>query len=1014
MAISGNGTQANPYIVDNWADFLSLITIEGGIYIKWADNGSKVLTDTIVISSPLNIATSYSARDHLHVDFNGWTFKDVRVTIPYSYNTETTCSNEYAAVDGYNLTVDYMEWSDPRMLLGGTANLYNVFIDNLKIGSLPDDDTWWANGNTNQTGIFNDTTLWNCIIYTHSKNASVIIPRGVFHFCEIHVDYKYTLDNAITPINALFLRGSDFRYCYIGGKIDVASGTGSFDIVRAKDNYELTRDGITSEGSIIDFDTNVSEDCSVYESHIRTWAVNYDDKTFFVTNHGNNYTNYNASIHDLAKGLLSDLRNSDELIREGFAFVEDDYVRYPQYASDNYTKDWTFRKNVNVNTGIPFLPFWKYPTYEPPTPPEGSEVYENPYLTVYDMETKQDNFDNHGLAILCPTSGRVVEELNGEYSLSFTHPRDTDNKWQYVLEMNVVKALGQLFVIQKVDEVQSGGSGYVTAYAEHITYTLNDKWIFPPVTIAGYNGQTLIDSIMQQATDLDYDWQTTYDFDVTTDLNAPVGFRDWYEMSEGVTPYEMLIGGSGFVAKIGGELYRDNFHMSINSRMEGARDNAFELAIGYNLTGIKRTVDLTTFCTYLRGYDVTDGTYDNWFAVGWDPSTLPRPYPREVVRSTNFYYEHPEYAEEGQLDRDTMLFFNQNCAPLVSYELNVVDLRRNPDYKMFSNNYRFKVGDKGKVWDERLQAWLELEITRTEHDIITGDCVKVVIGTQRSFTRPVGYQPVISRGIIIPAAEKVLEGLVPLYFNSAADKLIDWTIYGAEGGVGNTEYGSNLFDFERWYAGTRGVNNGYISWDRNNQAFTLRASSDNCFTFPYATDYDYYYAYKIPVEANTTYELSWSSDNNNEGHVFIIRNGNALDSAWGDNSNGKAFTFETNSDTTEITFRFGVENAGESITYSNIKLRKVTTIIPVIVSQSEPVYYATGNGDRYATSEGAYRLDDDVQTQTVSIPVDHPLEEGESISLEDTGIDIPTYIGSNTLDIDTAIKPRVKITYKEG
>ena len=1023
MAISGNGTQANPYIVDNWADFLSVLTIEGGIYIKWADNGSKVLTDTIVISSPLNIANGKK-----HVDFNGWTFQDVRVTIPYSSNTETTCSNEYAVVDGYNLTVDYIEWSDPRLLLGGVQNLYNVFINNLKIGSLPDDDTWWTNGNTNQTGIFNNTSLWNCIIYMRSKNASVIIPRGVFHFCEIHVDYKYTLDNAITPINALFLRGSDYRYCYIGGKIDVASGTGSFDIVRAKDNYELTRDGITSEGSIIDLDTNVSEDCSVYESHIRTWAVNYDDKTFFVTNHGNNYTNYNASIHDLAKGLLSDLRNSDELIREGFAFVEDDYVRYPQYASDNYTKDWTFRKSVNVNTGIPFLPFWKYPTYEPPTPPEGSEVYENPYLTVYDMETKQDNFDNHGLAILCPTSGRVVEELNGEYSLSFTHPRDTDNKWQYVLEMNVVKVLGQLFVIQKVDEVQSGGSGYVTAYAEHITYTLNDKWIFPPVTIAGYQGQALIDSIMQQATDLGYDWQTTYDFDITTDLNAPVGFRDWYEMSEGVTPYEMLIGGNGFVAKIGGELYRDNFHMSINSRMEGARDNAFELAIGYNLTGIKRTVDLTTFCTYLRGYDVSNGDYDNWFAVGWDPSTLPRPYPREVVRSTNFYYEHPEYAEEGQLDRDTMLFFNQNCAPLVSYELNVVDLRRNPDYKMFSNNYRFKVGDKGRVWDERLQAWLELEITRTEHDIITGDCVKVVIGTQRSFTRPVGYQPVISRGIIIPAAERVLEGIPPLHFTTSENKLRDWIIYGASGGVGTLSpniYPTNMdINSSRWTAdGTylgQPVYKKTAAWGGLASEMYLDVG---VYTFS---------AYVRADDGNASRHIIAIPPNAGETEVFPHADEGCTVTHY--ETTARNYQFYPNTEWTVYSTTFEVTAAGYAYprvergveTGSNTyvcgwQLETGTEVtdwrpkygeyyIPVTVST--PEYYATGNGDRYVLSDSRYTVGE--QTQTVNLVISSPLGEGDSLSKADTGIDIPTFIGDNTLDVGTTVKPRVKIIYKEG
>lgn len=1013
MAISGSGTQADPFIVDNWTDFLTAINTNDA-YIKWADSGSKVLSETITVSSEIIVKAK-------SVDFNGWTFESVYITKQYtSSDTGIFIVQTYTGFTAYNLTVGYLDINDPRHeVVGGRgAALYNVFFDNIKVADIPDSETWWANGQSStfggyQDGLFSNCSMYNCILYLHSQNASIIFPKGSYYWCEIYADYKYTLSSARQPVHGLFIRGTRFIRCYVSGKVDVSGGSGSFDIVRAADNSELSGVGVWVDNTILNIETRVSENCTVSRSHIRTFGITGSGKTFFVTNNGNNYNAYNNTITEVVKGLLSDLRNSDELTIEGVIFMEDDETRYPQYASDNSTKDWTFRKSVNVNTGIPFLPFWKYPTSQPPTP-TGGEVYENPYLTVYDMETKQDEFDNHGLAILCPTSGRIVEELNGEYSLSFTHPRDTDNKWQYVLEMNVVKALGQLFVIQKVDETQSGGSGYVSAYAEHITYTLNDKWIFPPVTIAGYSGQTLIDSIMEQATDLGYDWQTTYDFDITTNLNAPEGFRDWYEMSEGVTPYEMLIGGNGFVAKLGGELYRDNFHMSINSRMEGARDNAFELAIGYNLTGIKRTVDLTTFCTYLRGYDVTDGTYDNWFAIGWDPSTLPRPYPREVVRSTNFFYEHPEYAEEGQLERDTSLFFNQNCAPLVSYELNVVDLRRNPDYKMFSNNYRFKVGDKGRVWDERLQAWLELEITRTEHDIITGDCVKVVIGTQRSFTRPVGYQPVIPRGIIIPAAEKVLEGVVPLYFNSAADKLIDWTIYGASGGVGNTEYGSNLFDFESWYSGVYDVQNGTVSWDRDNQAFTLTAAAQDCFTYPYATDYMYSYAYKIPVEASTKYELSWSANNDNQGNVYIFRNGITSDNAWISNANGKALVFDTNADTTEITLRFGVLNSGESITYSNIKLRKVTTTIPVIVSQSEPVYYATGNDDRYATPEGAYRLEDDMQTQTVSILIDHPLEEGKSISLADTGIDIPTYIGDNTLDVDTTVKPRVKITYKEG
>ena len=133
--------------------------------------------------------------------------------------------------------------------------------------------------------------------------------------------------------------------------------------------------------------------------------------------------------------------------------------------------------------------------------------------------------------------------------------------------------------------------------------------------------------------------------------------------------------------------------------------------------------------------------------------------------------------------------------------------------------------------------------------------------------------------------------------------------------------GQNLFDFESWYAGTYDAQNGYISWDRDNQAFTLRASADDCFTYPYGVEYMYSYAYKIPVEANSKYELSWNANNDLDGKVYIFRNGTS-DMTWKSNAQGKSFTFDTRADTTEITCRFGVQNAGESITYSNIKLQK--------------------------------------------------------------------------------------------
>ena len=42
---------------------------------------------------------------------------------------------------------------------------------------------------------------------------------------------------------------------------------------------------------------------------------------------------------------------------------------------------------------------------------------------------------------------------------------------------------------------------------------------------------------------------------------------------------------------------------------------------------------------------------------------------------------------------------------------------------------------------------------------------------------------------------------------------------------------------------------------------------------------------------------------------------------------------------------------------------------------------------------------------TTNIYLDEPLNEGESISMSDTGVSIPTINGTNILTVDTAVQP---------
>lgn len=86
-------------------------------------------------------------------------------------------------------------------------------------------------------------------------------------------------------------------------------------------------------------------------------------------------------------------------------------------------------------------------------------------------------------------------------------------------------------------------------------------------------------------------------------------------------------------------------------------------------------------------------------------------------------------------------------------------------------------------------------------------------------------------------------------------------------------------------------------------------------------------------------------------------------------------------------------------------------IIPLINKHIESCYFETADGKRYATNSGAYRLPDEIEEVKIEIPLDRLMMSGEIITMTSTGVAIPTYLGSNYLDVDLDKKPRVKIVY---
>lgn len=427
-----------------------------------------------------------------------------------------------------------------------------------------------------------------------------------------------------------------------------------------------------------------------------------------------------------------------------------EFIDLPTLLVDDPLPNFAYRQNDLINRGYPYLVVF----------PDLEEIKLNPvrqreYITVYDMLSEKSDFLTNGLAVLSPTSAKVYEVINGEYSLTLTHPMDALGKWRFIRESNIVKCQGQLFTIKRVEwNHTSDNTGTVSAYCEHIFYQLNDLWIFGDLnrtpTRFAYC-KSAMDSIMSRYVSYDEGEMYRFAFDWSSDWEWS-GENSWTLIidGEGQTPVEKLIGSGGIIDEKGGELYRNNFHFSINERMENAQNDAFDLRFGANMKGLRRTVDTSTLALWLGLKDEETGAF---MAISYAGLTFPLfQFPHNVVRSQSIRYEQDFYdwiwqlMDSGEdanefiwerLYNDLLAIWKKSCTPVLCFEADVKDLK--DIYPELKNHYQYKVGNSGTIYDELLGGKVTLKITETEMDGITGEVTRVVFGSKNSFTRSAGY-----------------------------------------------------------------------------------------------------------------------------------------------------------------------------------------------------------------------------------------------------------------------------------
>ena len=149
--------------------------------------------------------------------------------------------------------------------------------------------------------------------------------------------------------------------------------------------------------------------------------------------------------------------------------------------------------------------------------------------------------------------------------------------------------------------------------------------------------------------------------------------------------------------------------------------------------------------------------------------------------------------------------------------------------------------------------------------------------------------------------------------------------------------GKNMLDMTGWLNSFSTATRGTI--EKGEDSIKITATVNDAYTNSYKSGVNDNKSYfQIPLNPNTQYTISWSSDTDNEGYVYLFVNNQQTNNyIFYRNNIHKSKTFMTPQDAEYMTYRVGVTKTGKSITYSNIQLEEGDTATPY-----EP-YYITSD-----------------------------------------------------------------------
>lgn len=246
MAATGTGTAADPYIVDNWTDFLTVCNVSASTYILWAN---KETEEEKVVD--FNDIAPYGLENQIrlqgHIDFNDWTLQNAWV------RNSTFLHLRSARL--YNLKILNSKWDTSTS--AAFIHIFDTYANQGDIQNVEISLEFVGSGST-ALNIINFETIYTKIkglglsVYGTATSAVSPINSNTFGASviasSIHCELQANLSNNVNVLNRVAFAQCDISGYYLDDSesespIVVGETGSSCNYIRLRSNKDIKYGG---------------------------------------------------------------------------------------------------------------------------------------------------------------------------------------------------------------------------------------------------------------------------------------------------------------------------------------------------------------------------------------------------------------------------------------------------------------------------------------------------------------------------------------------------------------------------------------------------------------------------------------------------------------------------------------------------------------------------------------------------------------------------------------------------